>query len=292
MLEHNLRSNYYTMLGLNPAASPQKIRQVYRELSKLYHPDTTELPEAIATAKFQDLNEAYGTLSSPERRATYDLRIGYSRVSVVQPRADLNRPVSESRKARSSSAYLDPVNRPLSAGEIFALFILGVTFVGCLILVFTIGFTRGDTVQAFVSPDDIKAFIQNVPVSPNHQADDPALDSDDGMPDSLEDDRAVSEQEPRDRSSDAKEDVPLPVEAPQTVSPEAVVEQFSFPAQPLTAPDMVAPEALSIPSLSKEEAPQTAPPDTEVEQFSGAAQLPTTTDLSTPGSPSIPSLPG
>ena len=40
--------------------------------------------------------------------------------------------------------YIDPTDRPLSAGEIFALFLLGVTFVGCLALVVVIGYTKGE----------------------------------------------------------------------------------------------------------------------------------------------------
>lgn len=145
-MAENSSSNYYTLLGVAPSASVQQIRRAYRELSKLYHPDTTALPEAIATTKFQQLNDAYATLSSPDRRASYDLKMGYSRISVMQAPADLNRPVSESRKFRSS-AYLEPHDRPLSAGELFALFILGVTFIACLVLVVTISLTRGE--QAF-----------------------------------------------------------------------------------------------------------------------------------------------
>lgn len=133
---------YYHLLGLPPSASPQKIRQAYRELSKLYHPDITTLPPAIATAKFQQLNEAYATLSSPDRRLAYDLKIGYSRFSVIQPPADLHRPAKS--KSYSTSAYLDPTDRPLSAGEIFALFILGLTFVACLLLIITVGLARGE----------------------------------------------------------------------------------------------------------------------------------------------------
>lgn len=135
--------NYYDLLGLSPTASMQQIRRAYRELSKLYHPDTTELPAAIATSKFQALNEAYATLSNLERRAAYDLKLGYSRVTVIRPLTDLRQETSTRRKYRSS-AYLDPSDRPLSAGELFALFILGVTFLGCLILVVAIGATRGE----------------------------------------------------------------------------------------------------------------------------------------------------
>lgn len=147
-------SNFYEVLGLTPTASVQQIRQAYRELSKLYHPDTTTLPPATATAKFHQLNEAYATLSSPDRRSVYDLKIGYSRVSVIQPPASINVPSVNSRRYRSS-AYLDPSDRPLSAGELFAVFILGVTFVGCLLLVVAIGMTRGDIALQSLTPSQL-----------------------------------------------------------------------------------------------------------------------------------------
>ncbi|MDZ8079451.1 MAG: J domain-containing protein [Nostoc sp. SerVER01] len=134
---------YYSLLGLHPSASVIDIRRAYRQLSKRYHPDTTELPAAVATAKFQQLNEAYATLSHPERRLSYDLKIGYSRFGVIQAPSDLNHPVSHSYDF-SKSAYLDASDRPLSSGEIFALFILVLTFVGCLLLAVAIGLTRGD----------------------------------------------------------------------------------------------------------------------------------------------------
>ncbi len=137
--------NYYALLGLHPSASPIEIRRAYRELSKRYHPDTTDLPTDTATQKFQQLNEAYATLSNPERRVAYDQKIGYSRLNVIQPPANLNTPVSKRQPTYSSSAYLDPTDRPLSAGEIFALFILGLTFVGCILLAIAIGLTRGDS---------------------------------------------------------------------------------------------------------------------------------------------------
>lgn len=140
-------TTYYGLLGLHPSASAIEIRRVYRELSKRYHPDTTDLPAKVATAKFQQLNEAYATLSNPERRLAYDQKIGYSRINVMQAPPNLNRTASSHQPEYSSSAYLDPTDRPLSAGEIFALFILGLTFLGCLLLAIAIGLTRGDAFQ-------------------------------------------------------------------------------------------------------------------------------------------------
>ncbi|WP_096607941.1 DnaJ domain-containing protein [Calothrix sp. NIES-2100] len=137
------KRTHYTLLGLHPSASVIDIRRAYRELSKRYHPDTTDLPATVATAKFQQLNEAYATLSNPERRLSYDLKIGYSRFGVIQAPADLNHPVANTYDW-SKSAYLDASDRPLSSGEIFALFMLVLTFLGCLLLAIAIGLTRGE----------------------------------------------------------------------------------------------------------------------------------------------------
>jgi curved DNA-binding protein CbpA len=124
---------YYALLGLHPSASAIEIRRAYRELSKKYHPDTTTLSKPLATAKFQALNDAYATISHPERRLAYDREIGYSRMFVVQAPVKFRPPASRPNKYRSS-AYLDPTDRPLSGGEIFALFMLIATFLGCLSL--------------------------------------------------------------------------------------------------------------------------------------------------------------
>jgi curved DNA-binding protein CbpA len=133
--------NYYDILGLHPSASAIDVRRAYRELSKKYHPDTTTLPKGAATAKFQALNEAYATVSHPERRVAYDRQIGYSRLFVVQPPPPSYPQPSRPNKYRSS-AYLDPNDRPLSGGELFALFMLLSTFVGCLILAISLAYFR------------------------------------------------------------------------------------------------------------------------------------------------------
>lgn len=138
--------SYYAILGLYPSASAIEIRRAYRELSKCYHPDTTNLSTEVATLKFQRLNEAYGTLSNPERRSLYDLKIGYSRLNVIQAPPDYPQRDYSSPASSSKSAYLDPSDRPLSSGEVFALFILGLTLIGCLILAITIGILRGDQI--------------------------------------------------------------------------------------------------------------------------------------------------
>jgi curved DNA-binding protein CbpA len=154
--------NHYRLLGLHPSAGDQQIRRAYRDRSRLYHPDTTKLPPLLATQKFQRLNEAYGILSSPERRRLYDLSIGYSRWSVVQSQSPIAPNPAAMRRTqansatspasvteqyeRTASAYLDATDRPLSPGELFALFILGLTFVGCLMIAIFVGLSQPQSV--------------------------------------------------------------------------------------------------------------------------------------------------
>jgi DnaJ domain len=134
---------HYDLLGVHPSASPLEIRRAYRKLSKKYHPDTTTLSTEIATVRFQALNTAYAALSHPERRSAYDREINYSRVVVIQPTAHFQ-PLTPRKDNYRPSAYLDPTDRPLSGGEIFALFMLLATFIGCVILAIGVGISRGE----------------------------------------------------------------------------------------------------------------------------------------------------
>ncbi|MEM1366970.1 MAG: J domain-containing protein [Cyanobacteria bacterium P01_H01_bin.15] len=140
--QSRLASSYYAVLDVNPMASALEVRRAFRRQSKLYHPDTTELPAAEAQAKFVKLNEAYATLSNPERRALYDLKIGFSRLNVIQAPTYIR---TEQNQSAPDSMYLGPSDRPLSAGEVFVLVLLGLIFAVCFALVFLIAAIRGES---------------------------------------------------------------------------------------------------------------------------------------------------
>jgi curved DNA-binding protein len=64
--------DYYDVLEVTGDADSGQIRDAYRRLALLHHPDRNrDNPEA--TERMKEINEAYAVLSDPEKRKEYDL---------------------------------------------------------------------------------------------------------------------------------------------------------------------------------------------------------------------------
>jgi molecular chaperone DnaJ len=61
-------SDPYSVLGVSRTASADDIKKAYRKLAHQHHPDKKHGNEA----KFKEINEAYQTLSDPDKKARYD----------------------------------------------------------------------------------------------------------------------------------------------------------------------------------------------------------------------------
>jgi hypothetical protein len=79
----------YELLDIDPSASLEEIQSAYRRLSKTYHPD-----RGGTAAFFRQLQDAYGTLSDPTRRAEYDRLLKQPVTDQVQKNAVKPQPPS------------------------------------------------------------------------------------------------------------------------------------------------------------------------------------------------------
>jgi curved DNA-binding protein len=61
-------SNHYQTLGVDRNATPDQIKRAYRKLASQHHPDR----EGGDKHKFQEIEQAYRTLSDPQQRAQHD----------------------------------------------------------------------------------------------------------------------------------------------------------------------------------------------------------------------------
>jgi DnaJ-class molecular chaperone len=81
-MELDSSKNYYELLGVERDASLEEIKSAYKELARLYHPDSNFYDEIVDTgvsaegmAVFKILTHAYHTLANSERRKAYDSTI-------------------------------------------------------------------------------------------------------------------------------------------------------------------------------------------------------------------------
>jgi curved DNA-binding protein len=62
-----MNKDYYSILGVAKTATDDEIKKAYRKLASTHHPDKGGSKE-----KFQEIQEAYSALETPEKRAAYD----------------------------------------------------------------------------------------------------------------------------------------------------------------------------------------------------------------------------
>jgi hypothetical protein len=76
--------DYYAVLGVSEKASQQEIKQAYRKLAVMYHPDKN--PDPQAEVRFKEIAVAYDILSDDFKRKAYDMRfMPMLQETVVQP---------------------------------------------------------------------------------------------------------------------------------------------------------------------------------------------------------------
>lgn len=81
------KRDYYEVLGVASDASSEELKRAYRKLTMRFHPDRhqgkSEAEQKKLAAEFQEVKEAYETLSDPDKRALYNQlgHAGYERAA-------------------------------------------------------------------------------------------------------------------------------------------------------------------------------------------------------------------
>ena len=90
------RKTYYRILGVSSSETTGGIRAAFRDLAKKLHPDVAG---EQATRSFQEVAEAYGVLSDPQRRREYNRKLSLAESGETVP----------VRRARSGPVVREPV---------------------------------------------------------------------------------------------------------------------------------------------------------------------------------------
>ena len=76
---NNKFTNYYKLLGIDPKADRQTVKQAYLSRVKEWHPDKNPDRTEEAEEKTKALNQAYQILKDPEARKNYDRMLRYTK---------------------------------------------------------------------------------------------------------------------------------------------------------------------------------------------------------------------
>jgi len=75
-----MAQDHYAVLGVSRQATPEELRNAYRAIARVAHPDRSQDPKS--QDMFKRATEAYKILSDPEKRKAYDT--GFNPVTSVQ----------------------------------------------------------------------------------------------------------------------------------------------------------------------------------------------------------------
>ncbi|MDJ0332282.1 J domain-containing protein [Planococcus sp. S3-L1] len=145
--------DYYDVLQISPTASPEIIKVAYRQLSKMYHPDLSNVDDK----KFILIKEAYEVLSDTYRRTEYDeIRMRNLRKENLHYKEKLV------NKPRSDFSNFNPtgIKKPLSHNRWY---IVGISFlIICMFFVFIFIIESSVSDSTYIDEDGATSEIYDI----------------------------------------------------------------------------------------------------------------------------------
>lgn len=112
-------TDYYQVLGVRRDATVAEIGRAYREQMKAHHPDRHAAGHrAAAEDAAREINAAFATLSRPDRRRRYDLRLSEASGGIDLMSRYVNSGFSPEGISRMKAAADQPFRRPPQPWEI------------------------------------------------------------------------------------------------------------------------------------------------------------------------------
>ena len=112
-----MNKNYYDILQINQNASPEIIDKAYKTLAKKYHPDLQEENnKKEAEEILKEINEAYGILSDPNKKALYDQNLKNETISqedydeIYEENQNLKNAINNMQNSRYTNSRSNSVN--------------------------------------------------------------------------------------------------------------------------------------------------------------------------------------
>ena len=112
-----MNKNYYDILQINQNASPEIIDKAYKTLAKKYHPDLQEESNKKESEEIlKEINEAYGILSDPNKKALYDQNLKNETISqedydeIYEENQNLKNAINNMQNSRYTNSRSNSVN--------------------------------------------------------------------------------------------------------------------------------------------------------------------------------------
>lgn len=108
-MHFNPENNFYITLGLPESASQDEVRERWKRLMLLYHPDRQSGEEEWVSERAKKVNEAYSTLKDEAKRADYDrkMKAQVSQQRSVYHHQPMSGSVDQARRTRPRRSRVD-----------------------------------------------------------------------------------------------------------------------------------------------------------------------------------------